>query len=132
MPTPQSNFANNLQHELEIMFEIVWKNQIQYDDETNRKMIEYSPGDKATEYNNQISKPGKPRKLSFDWYNPFEIIEKLSESRINVKNLKPSKVSNYVHISMAKPFLEYSVQQTLLNVYLLLSSFSPNGFLVRL
>lgn len=106
-PTPQSKFAKELQKDLEIAFEIVWRNKQVYDNETGNTTQEFQVGDKVLVYNNQLTKTNKPRKLSLDWYGPMVIVEALSKTRINLQDSKNKKLNN-VHISMTKPFFEYS------------------------
>ncbi|KAI9329214.1 hypothetical protein BD770DRAFT_432718, partial [Pilaira anomala] len=77
--------SNCISAELEIAFEIVWKNRQQYHGDTEQQQS-YKQGDKVLLYNNQLSTKTKPRKLKLDWNGPFIIKNKLSETRVDLES----------------------------------------------
>lgn len=106
--TPQSNFGNHLQKELEIAFEVIWKNRQVYHQVSDQQVHQYKQADQVMLYNNQLSRINKPRKLSLDWNGPLVIKEVLSETRLNLKGINNEKKHTDAHISMFKPYYQNS------------------------
>jgi transposase InsO family protein len=103
-PTPQSQLATDLQHNLQEAMEAVWTNLYSHDSPLPR--VKYELGDQVWFYNYKRSTSKYFRKLHYDWVGPYEITAKLSDTTYSLLDRDTGKSITNIHVSSIKPAIQ--------------------------